>query len=52
MTYDLGVVHETLGHDLRSSEFTPPDENVDMRSVLCEVYSRERAMRWGEGSSA
>ena len=28
--YDLGVVHETLSHDLGSSEFTPPDENVDV----------------------
>ena len=37
-TYDLGVVHKTLGHDLGCSEFTPPDENVDVGPVLREVY--------------
>jgi len=36
-TYDLGIVHETLGHDLGGSKFTPPDKNVDMRPVLREV---------------
>ena len=29
-TYDLGVVHETLGHDLGSPELTSPDEDVDV----------------------
>ena len=44
-TYDLGVIHETLSHDLGSPEFTPPDENVDVRSVLGEVYEGETDVR-------
>ena len=40
-TYDLGMVHKPLGHDLRSPEFTPPNENVDVRSVLGKIYERE-----------
>lgn len=45
-TYDLGVIHETLGHDLGSSEFSPPDENVDVRSVLGEVYEGKTNVRY------
>lgn len=40
--YDLGVVHETLGHYLGSPEFAPPDENVNVGAVLGKVYERER----------
>lgn len=37
-TYYLGVVHETLCHDLGSPKFIPPDEDVNVRSVLGKVY--------------
>jgi hypothetical protein len=36
-TYDLGVVHETLGHDFRSAEFTAADEHVDVGTVLGQI---------------
>ena len=45
-THDLGVVHKT---DLGSPEFAPPDENVDVRSVLCKVYEGETDVRCNRG---
>lgn len=34
---NLGVRSESLGHDLRSSELVPSDEDIDVRTVLGEV---------------
>ena len=37
VTYDLRVVHETLGHDFRSAEFAAADEHIDMGAVLGQI---------------
>jgi hypothetical protein len=34
---DLGVVDQTLGHDLGGAELVATNENVDVRSVLGEI---------------
>ena len=36
-TYDLGVVHEALSHDFRSTEFATANEHVDMGAVFGQV---------------
>jgi hypothetical protein len=36
-TYDLGVVHEALGHNFRSAEFATADQHVDLRAILCQI---------------
>jgi hypothetical protein len=45
-TYDLGVVHETLGHNFRSAEFATADEDVDVRAVLCQICSSVVIGHW------
>jgi hypothetical protein len=36
-TYNLGVVHEALGHDFRSAEFAAADEHVDVGPILGQI---------------
>lgn len=35
---DLGVIRQTFLHDLRGAQFTPTDEDVDVGTILCEIY--------------